>query len=703
MVRSARAVPCALLVILGVVAPPPLEAQVGEPGAPRSPRLANYRIDVRLDPVEKRLEGSQMLTWTNAQEEAADELWFHLYWNAFRNDHSTWMLEDRLRGRGELGEDIRDGDWGWIDVDALQVSSSGAASAGGDAEASSGWLDLSDAMRFVSPDDGNPDDRTVMMVSLPEPVEPGESIEVAMAFSAKVPRTFARTGFRGDFFFIAHWYPAIAVFEEGGWNCHQFHAATEFYADYGVYDVSITVPSGWVLGASGRRVDERENDDGTVSLRHVAEDVHNFAWTTSPDYVVLERRFEKAGLPAVDMRLLMQPEHLAQADRHFAATEAALEHYGTWYGPYPYSYLTVVDPAYGSGAGGMEYPTLFTCGTRLFNPPGGGSPEGVTVHEAGHQFWYGIVGNNEFEDAWLDEGLNTFSTARTMDAAFGESFLTRRYLSLSRDDGGGRRDGGFFVATFPAIRETRLVAGDRLDRYRRDATWDAPSTPTFGYFPKSASSITYSKTALWLHTLERTLGWETLRQILQTFFERYAFRHPRPEDFFAVVDETAGEDLGWFFDQVFHDSVTFDYAVESVSSRPAEVNGFVEDDEGVPVLVGGGDGENAGTEPRRYRTEVVVRRLGAGHFPVDVLMVFEDGSEVRRAWDGRYRWRLFVEERESKLEYAVVDPERELLLDLDYTNNSRLREPAAELPARKWASKWMLWLQDLMAGFSFFV
>ena len=118
------------------------------------------------------------------------------------------------------------------------------------------------------------------------------------------------------------------------------------------------------------------------------------------------------------MRLLLQPEHRGQEDRHFAATAAALKYYGEWFGAYPYPQITIVDPAWQSGSGGMEYPTLFTAGTRWLAPRGSNTPEGVTVHEAGHQFWYGIVASNEVTSAWMDEGLNTFSEARVLDEAF---------------------------------------------------------------------------------------------------------------------------------------------------------------------------------------------------------------------------------------------------------------------------------------------
>jgi len=603
---------------------------------PLSPRNANYRIEVTLDAEAKMLEGRQVLSWRNIQEQPTDELWFHLYWNAWRNDRSTWMLENRMaRRRGRGPAKVQQGDWGWIEVDSVRL----LADASGRDAAPPDAVDLSASVRFASPDDGNPDDRTVMVVSLPEAVGPGEAVRVEMTWRAKVPRTFARTGFRGDFFFIAHWFPKLGVFEPDGWNCHQYHATTEYYSDYGVYDVTLTTPESHVVGATGRRREETDNGDGTTTYRYHQADVHAFSWTSSPTYVVQEATFEEPGLPPVEVRLLVQREHRRQASRYIQATLAALKYYGTWFGPYPFGHVTVVDPAYGSGAGGMEYPTLFTGGTRLFNPYGADSPEGVTIHEAGHQFWYSIVGNNEFEHAWLDEGLNTYSTTRTLEAAYPDRVLVRRYLEAP---GSNRR---FFPLLFPSITTPRLRR--RADDYARAALADDPALPTFRYFPSTASTISYAKTAMWLATLERHLGWETQQAILSTFFERFSFKHPSPEDFFAVANEVSGQDLSWFFDQVWADSVVFDYAVASVASYPAGTGGWIETGEGLEY-----------TEPSKpdaddaplYRSEVAVQRRGDGVFPVEVLLVFEDGHKQRHRWDGSEHWKLFVVERPAKLE-----------------------------------------------------
>jgi hypothetical protein len=672
---------------------------------PLSPRNANYEIEARLDPESRTLSGRQVLTWTNLQEAPTSELRFHLYWNGFRNDQSTWLREDRLRGRSDIRRPKKD-DWGYLQVDHVRLL-------GGDETAYAGGAETDLAMdrvalepqelasRYESPDDGNPHDRTVLVVDLPRAVGPGETVAVELEWRARVPRTFARTGARGDFYFVAHWFPKLGVYEPEGWNCHQFHAATEFYSDYGSYDVRLTLPEDFVVGATGREVERAANGDGTATHRYRQDDVHAFTWTASPDFLVEEARFEEEGLPPVDLRLLYQPEHRRQVKRHLDATRAALGHYGKWYGPYPYGHVTVVDPAYGSGAGGMEYPTLFTAGTRNSNPEGGGSPEGVTIHEAGHQFWYGIVGNNEFEHAWLDEGLNTFSTARTYEAAYGERMHTESYLRPP-----GARLGGFIEVLFPDVTYSRAVYGNRWNRFLANdsARAGAQSDPTFRYFPPRASDLSYAKTSLWLHTLERHLGWDTLQRILSTFFERWKFRHPRPEDFFAVAGEVAGEDLGWFFDQVHGSSVTFDYEVESAVSRPLGPKGFTESEDGDLVLAASRNGDDPDEEEAEvYRTEVVVRRHGEGIFPLELLLVFEDGSEARIDWDGRDRWQVFREERGAKLEYAALDPERVLLLDLDYSNNSRRREGEAEFAAGKWASKWMVWLQDFLHAFTFFV
>jgi hypothetical protein len=676
----------AAALVLAMLASGPVCAQRG---AAVSPRNASYSIDVRLDAEQRTLHGRQLVRWRNIADRATSELWFHLYWNAWRNDASSWMREARLGWPDAALRQRESGDWGWIEVEQAVLRGVGPEATGAEAL----YVDLLPWARFEAPDDGNREDRTVFVLRLPRVVRPGESVEVELHFRAQIPRTVARTGFRGEHYMIAHWFPQLGVLEADGWNCHQFHAATEFFADYGVYDVRITVPRGYLVGATGQEIGRSPREQETTHAYRAA-DVHGFAWTASPDFLEREERFDEPGLPPVELRLLVQPEHQGQAERYFEATKVALRSLGRWYGPYPYGQLTLVDPAWGSRTGGMEYPTLFTGGTRKFAPQGGGMPEGVTIHETAHQFWYGLVGNNEFEAAWLDEGLVTYSTMRALEQAYPPRVLVRRYLPLP---GGSSRDPGAFALRFPEIELDRwsgLMRG-----YRSKPVTSAPTEATYLHFPAAARAVSYGKTSLWLLTLERYLGWETLQRILSTFFERYRFDHPTPDDFLAVVDEVADVDLGWFFDQVLGDDVTFDYGVASATSRPVSAEGWVERD-GELVYQGPPEDPDAAA---LHRSEVVVRRYGGGWFPVDVLLVFEDGHQIRRRWDGRARWWRFEVEHPARLAYAEIDPDDLLMLDVRRINNSRQREPQARLPAVKWGSKWMIWLQDFLATFTFFV
>jgi hypothetical protein len=637
--------PLLVAALLGVASA--AAAAQGVVNPPLSPRNASYRIDARLDPSVRVIVGAETIVWRNITGTTATELQFHLYWNAWKNARSTWMRE-RAIAFGPPEADRPAADLAHIDVTAIRLTSPITA-------------DLTASQHFITPDDDNADDQTVMALPLPQPVGPGGSVTVELAWSAHVPRTFARTGAIGDFFFIAQWFPKLGVFQDTGWNCHQFHESTEFFSDYGVYDVSLTVPQRWIVGATGVQRERVDNPDGTATHRYHQDDVHDFAWTTSPDFVVRTARFEHPTLPAVDMRLLLQPEHAGQADRHFDATRTTLKYYGEWFGAYPYGHITIVDPAYQSGAGGMEYPTLFTAGTRWLAPARVTTPEGVTVHEAGHQFWYGIVGNNEFEDAWMDEGLNTFSTARAVAQVYDPNFLAIRYF------------GGFVPWVYRDIPLSRETEGNRLAGYRRDAKSDAESTPSFRYFPSTGGSITYNKTALWLNTLERWLGWPTLQRVMAAHFDRWKFKHPAPDDFFRTATEVASRDLRPFFDQVYRSSNVFDYGVQDLT---------------------------AAREGPQYRSNVVVRRYGEATFPVDVLVTFENGERVTERWDGLDRWKLYSYVRPSAAVSAEVDPKRVLLLDVNYTNNSRTLRPEGPRAATKWSMVWMIWLQDCLLSWA---
>lgn len=636
---------------------------------PRSPRNANYTIDARLDPSTRTLTAAARITWRNITSTPTAELRFHVYWNAWKDARSTFLRERALTGRVTPRRD----EYARVDFVALSYRHDPRADgpAPDTAVTSVGMIDLLSSVRFSAPDDGNADDQTVMIVSLPEPVAPGAGVVVDVKWTARVPRPFARTGVIGDFYFLAQWFPKLGVLEEGGWNCHQFHAATEFFSDYGIYDVRLTVPSGWVVGATGAERTRTAHADGTTSHQYYQEDVHDFAWTTSPAFLERTDRFNPAagqssGQRPVVLRVLMLPEHIGQAERHVRAARTALRVFSEWFGPYPYEQLTIVDPAFQSEADGMEYPTLITAGTSWLVPSAltFSTPEEVVIHETGHQFFYGIVGTNEFEDAWMDEGINTYLTARAMIEEYRTSYHERRYFN------------GVVPWVFRDLVLPRETVWNRLPGYRSAPGGDLPSTPSYRYHPSTGRLVTYNKTALWMHTLERHVGWPTVRRILATYVERWQFRHPKPRDFFAVASEVAGQDLSWFFDQVYGSANVFDYGIDTLKSTK--------------------DGE-------RFRTELIVRRYGSGVFPVDVVVTLEDGERLTERWNGRDPWKHYTYLRTTRARQAQVDPERVLLLDVNVTNNSQALTSKTGAAATKWSLKWLVWLQDLLLTWAFFV
>jgi hypothetical protein len=694
--------------------------------------IVRYKMSARLDPAAKTVKGHYTLTWWNHTEDSIPDLYFHLYWNAFKNNDSTYLREGAIRRRGERLEGWRSqpeqAKWGWVEVNKMQIV---------------GGADLMASQTFVHPDDDNASDQTVMRVVLPESIPPHGSIELAVDFSSKLPRTLDRAGYEGDYYLIAQWFPKIGVYEgagergraQGGWNCHQYHANTEFYADYGTYDVGLTAPSNYIVGATGVRLGEQRNADGTTTYHHYQEDVHDFAWTASPRFIPVSRTFDWGrevrgdevvewagilGLPAeqialrnVEVTVLLESDHRGVADRYFRALFNGLKYFGLWYGQYPYDTLTVVDVPRDSNTCCMEYPTFITVGTSFWPPARGLSPEGVTVHEFGHQFWYGLVGNNEFEEAWLDEGFNTYSTGKVLEAAYGAACGYERLFGAPVMISPWLH---FKLPPFPFAGVRNIPVGpyfscilepertDGRESYLEHAKDDTLVRNGWQYISGASYGVnSYDRVGLTLRTLESYLGAETMARVMRTYQQRWRYRHPSTADFNAVVNEVSGRDMDWFFQQFFYGANIADYAVTDVSSLPLEGKAGVYDEGGKKVTYseeGAREAFDQGSK-KYYHSTVLVRRLGEAVAPVDVVINFESGETVHEQWDGQYRWIKFVYDRPSKVKSAVVDPEEKLALEANFTNNSRLSKEDTR-GAAKWYVRWIFWLENLYFAAGFF-
>ncbi|MBZ5514885.1 MAG: M1 family metallopeptidase, partial [Acidobacteriia bacterium] len=660
--------------------------------------IVRYKMAAKLDPATRTVKGHYTLEWRNHTPDAIPDLYFHLYLNAFKSIDSTFLREGTLSRRRELLREWKaspeDAKWGWVDVNKIQIVNG---------------PDLTPSKSFVHPDDDNTQDQTVMRVALPLPIPPQGSIGLAVDFTSKLPRALARTGYVDDYYLVAQWFPKIGVYEgpgdrgpEGvhrGWNCHQFHANTEFYADFGVYDVDLTVPSQYVVGATGFLRNERRNSGGTTTYNFYQEDVHDFAWTASPHFIRQTRTFawrkevsgnevetwsrilgfpaDQVALRDVQVILLLQPDHLSQADRYFRAAFNGLKYFGLWYGAYPYDTLTLVDPARNSNTGGMEYPTFITGGTYFWPGARFFEPEDVTVHEFGHQFWYGLVANNEFEEAFLDEGFNTYSTGKVMELAypsrcsythvFGIPVPLFPWLQVRTPSFPFAGVGKIPVGAYFSYVDEPYFSNERGD-YLEHAKGDYLVRNGWQYLDGASYDVnSYMRAAVTLRTLENYLGTETMARVMRTYHQRWRYRHPALKDFIDTVNSVSGRNMDWFFQQFFYGSNIADYAVTNIIKSPEEGKVGVYDEGGKKVTYR----EEAAHEAfekstdKRYRSTVVVRRLGEALAPVDVIVRFEDGGSVREQWDGQYRWVKFVYNK--PVASAEVDPQGKLALDANLT------------------------------------
>jgi hypothetical protein len=605
-------------------------------GAPLSDRIVHYTIEAKYDAKTHTLDGSETLVYQNKTGQPLDTFPFHLYLNAFQ-PQSTWMRETHRDGnlvtrfRGGADEKSR----GEITIKQFTVDGAG---------------DLTQQLKFIAPDDGNGEDKTVTQVKLPKAVAPGASVTFRIQFHDKFPETVARTGWYREFIMGAQWFPKVGVWWHGAWNCHQFHASTEFFADFGVYDVKLTLPDNFVTGASGVETASVKNPDHTQTVTWHGEDIHDFAWTASPHFVVGEQMFQGSMGP-VKIRALVHASHSNQVQRYLTATSETMKRFDKWYGPYPYKQITVVDPEPGSDAGGMEYPTLFTGGTAWFIPEKVYALETVTEHEFGHQYWYAMVATNEFEEAWLDEGINQYTEGKVLGDWLGNQTSLYNQLHATAGD-----------ADFSRLEYIISADTDPMIRF----AWQYMTGGSYG-------SITYGKTATVLLTLEGVIGEDKVREALRVWFTRYRFTHPTGEDFMRTLQEVAGQqDLKWFFDAAIRGTQVLDYDIRGIHSEPVEY--WKEDGKPKEIM---------------WRNFVLVHRKGDFVFPVDVAIKFDNGETVRERWDGRDRWIRYTYDRKgARVTSAEVDPDHKVWLDRDRYNNSRTDEPdrtAAHKLAQYWA------------------
>jgi len=637
----------------GAARPRSVGVQIDEPTDPLRPaeqrgsipddaRVTDYAIDAKLDEENFRIEGLERITFRNRSDTALDHLAVHLYMNAFSAEDTAWMAEGR--GSHRTSAQGATAPWGRVSISSIQTATD------------------EQPLSLVPGSDPS-----VATIPLAEPLAPGARLELDIGFTTHLPEVFARTGYQADeqtqFVLAGQWFPKLAVLQDDGtWNNHVFTFHSEFFADFGNYRVILDVPEGWVVGATGIRTREDDDDSGRVRHTYEAQMVHDFAWTASPNYVEHIATHE-----GIRIRQLHTPQTWQDAQVHLDAQVQALDSMQRRFGPYPWSSITIVHPpARAGGAGGMEYPTFFTSGPLLEIPTPFDSMlemrlDGrfTTVHEFGHQYFQGLLASHEAEAPWLDEGLNTFSNTLVLDDSPDGAWAVKVL--------GHTLDSGDLLRLDMARLDNIAVIDQRADEF-------AESEALYG-------RTVYRKTAAALRSLRNLVGHERFDDALRTYTDEFRFAHPSPEDFFrtltaALQDDPAAPgllalspqvtlDVRDWLQQAFRTPRSVAFSVRWIENRgQLGESGWHRDEDGNWVETPRDDDE------RKPEGLVVFERAGAFVTPVQYAVTFEDDSTEEAWWDG-VRTTDTTTFPGRPIRSVSLDPHRHLELEAERIDNHR--------------------------------
>ena len=529
----------------------------------------DHVIHVTLDDRSHTLHGHGTFTYHNHAPTVLDTIWVHLWPNAY-SQRST-ALSEQLANNGDLGLYFaKPEDRGRID--SLDFHTGGTDSA----------YPLRWGHHARHPD--------IAWIALHEPLRPGATVRISTPFRVQVPSgEFSRLGHTGQAYYITQWYPKPAVFDKNGWHYMPYLSNGEFYNEFGEYDVTITLPANYVVGATGMLQNEEErtwmdslatlplpddkrntfppSDTRTKTLRFVQDRVHDFAWFADKRFIVRKSQVEISSIfNTVTTWALFTPANAARWDRvAITSINESLRLFSEWVGPYRYEACTAVDGTISAG-GGMEYPMITVIGDMGSDF----SLDQVIAHEVGHNWFQGMLGSNERMHPWLDEGLNSFIELRYLRTRYPEASMGIGFPGMGRLLG-GHKDPHRIIPE----------SGYRLNARRNlDQALDLHSTQ---FTSINYGTMVYSKTALVLDQLHAYVGQERMDRAMQMYFEEWQYRHPGPADFRRSIERALQEDLNWFFDELV--STTHKVEVKPFRLKGAELAYRSNAHDGFPIPV----------------------------------------------------------------------------------------------------------------------
>ncbi|MCI4648656.1 M1 family metallopeptidase [Phaeodactylibacter sp.] len=508
--------------------------------SPYFQQQTDYRIDIRLDDQAHVLHGHLNLIYHNNAPEALDTLYFHLWPNAYRNQQTAYAKQARRMGETDF-HFAREDQLGGID--SLSFTADGEAVTWG----------------------YHPEHIDIAILVLPQPLPPDAQVEINTPFRVDLPYIFSRLGHVNQSYSITQWYPKPAVYDNEGWHPMPYLDMGEFYSEFGNYEVSITLPENYQVGATGTlqneverqrllalsRVPLPEDANGAFppsakafkTLMYTAENVHDFAWFADKRFQV---RHDTATLPSgktVEAWAFFAAEDQDYWDKGAFYVKRALEFYSEKVGAYPYPQATAVQTTLGAG-GGMEYPMVTNIG-------GVGSAESldmVITHEIGHNWFYGILASNERDHAWMDEGLNSYYEERYAQTYYTDSEGDGAIDYLLRSTPMNEREFGYL---FQARRHLH----------------QPPETHSNAFKPINYLVSAYILPPLALDLLEGYAGTQALDSAMHAYYQKWQFRHPQPGDLQQSLEEALEQDLDWLFGGLMDSKGHIDYAITKVENQ----------------------------------------------------------------------------------------------------------------------------------------
>ncbi|KUG06702.1 M1 family metallopeptidase [Solirubrum puertoriconensis] len=528
----------------------------------------NYSIDVALDDKQHVLTGREEMQYVNNSPDALPFIYIHLWPNAYRDNSTAFARQQRQVGKLKF-EFAKPEARGYIDQLDFKVDGQSA--------------------RFEL-DAQNPD---IAKLVLPQPVQPGQRITISTPFRVKLPDSFSRMGHVGQSYQITQWYPKPAVYDRTGWHPMPYLDQGEFYSEFGSFDVRITLPDNYVVGATGelQNPDELQrlnqlatssagktkpeefgtseefpaSSSNSKTLRYTQDRVHDFAWFADKRFNVLK---DVVQLPnsgrSVTAWMLFTNRNAADWLKHRNDIRYALEGYSRWVGEYPYSAATAVDGALSAGSG-MEYPMVTV--TDPF----------AIVHEVGHNWFYGILASNEREHPWQDEGVNSYLENRVLEA-FHQT--PSDPLAKAANNPTVAQKLGLTGVPPAAVAQAQWQAAASRGYDQPNAGLAAGQYTSYNY-----GAVVYVKTAALLRYLAGYLGQERFDKAMHFYYDRWKFRHPSPADMQVAFEEATGQKLDWFFQQMLGTTTRYNATVSNLLKAGDQVKVLVRNESTAPWSV----------------------------------------------------------------------------------------------------------------------